>query len=402
MKRHAHNRGKQTSKQIGAVVILFVIMLPFLLMMMALALDTGNLFVAKTELQNAADSCAISAGQELNGTAAQFNSAQAAGLLAGNSNKFNLQKGLVGSANGATIAVTFAQNLNDPAGSYINAATGSGLAAANAGTFRFVRCVATGAVNKFLAVPGLGNSDTLTAQAIASNVPAQSPCAIPVGICNTATAVTTNAVGQWITGRAEGNPTCVGNTNCFTWALYNGMAANANNLKAVLTANNTCNINLSSQLVTEFSGAAASPLRAYNMRFGLKHSSITDAEFKPDFTGFEYTTGSNVYADYLIKRSNLTTYQNAVPGGYSQPALNIANVSNRRVGIAPIVPCTGGSTTLTSGNQWACVLMLNHVDGAGDVFRLEYLGRANAGACTQTGLAGSGNPTGPTVSALVQ
>jgi hypothetical protein len=244
----------------------------------------------------------------------------------------------------------------------------------------------------------------MTAQAIASAVPAQSPCAIPVGICSTATAVTTNAVGQWITGHANGTPSCVGNTNCFTWALYNGMAANANNLNTVLKDNNTCNIILNNQLVTEFAGATVSPLRAYNMRFGLQHSSITNAEFKPDFTGFEYippTYSSNVYSNYLIKRSNFSIYQNALPGGYSKPPLNISNVSNRRIGIAPIVPCTGGATTLNSPNQWACILMLNHVEVAGDVIRLEYLGRANAGACIQMGYAGGGG-NGPTVSALVQ
>lgn len=396
MINNAHTLSKLAPKQKGIVIIFFVIALPFLLTMMALALDTGQLFIVKTELQNAVDACALSAGQELDGTAAQFNRAQEAGRLAGVAHKVNLQKVAVAFPNDS--AVTFAPTLN---GSYINASTGSGLSGANAATYKFVKCTANSTTNKLINVPTLSPSDTVTAQAIASPVPAQSPCAIPVGICSTATAVTTNAVGQVITGRAKGDPVCVGNTDCFTWTTYNGVAANSNNITALLKDNNTCNINLSSQLVTEFSGGQVASLKAYNMRFGLQHSSITNAEFKPDFTGWEYTVGNNNYADYLVKKSNFATYQNGVPGGYSQPALNIANVTNRRIGIAPIVPCTGGSTTLNSPNQWACVLLLNHVDGPSDRIRLEYLGRANAGACTQTGYAGGGG-TGPTVSALVQ
>ena len=397
MKNDTHTLSKSIPKQTGIVIIFFVIALPFLLTMMALALDTGNLFIVKTELQNAVDACALSAGQELDGTAAQFNRAQEAGRLAGVAHKVNLQTVAVAIPNDS--AVTFAPTLN---GSYINASTGSGLSGANAATYKFVKCTANSTTNKLITVPTLADSDTITAQAIASPVPAQSPCAIPVGICSTALAVTTNGVGQMITGRASGSPTCVGNTNCFTWTTYNGVAANSNNLTALLKDNNTCNINLSSQVVTEFSGGQVASLKAYNMRFGLQHSSITNAEFKPDFTGWEYTAGNNNYADYLVKKSNFATYQNGVPGGYSQPALNIANVTNRRIGIAPIVPCTGGSTTLNSPNQWACVLLLNHVDGPSDVIRLEYLGRANAGACTQTGYAGGGGGTGPTVAALVQ
>ena len=394
---NAHTLSKLAPKQKGIVIIFFVIALPVLLTMMALALDTGNLFVVKTELQNAVDACALSAGQELDGTAAQFNRAQEAGRLAGVAHKVNLQKVAVAFPNDS--AVTFAPAIN---GIYITTSAGSGLSSANAATYKFVKCTANSTTDKLITVPTLSTNDTVTAQAVASPVPAQSPCAIPVGICSTTTAVTTNAVGQMIIGRASGSPTCVGNINCFTWTTFNGVAANSNNLTALLKDNNTCNINLSSQLVTEFTGGQVSSLKAYNMRFGLQHSSITNAEFKPDFTGWEYTAGNNNYADYLVKKSNFATYQNGVPGGYSQPALNIANVTNRRIGIAPIVPCTGGSTTLNSPNQWACVLLLNHVDGPGDVIRLEFLGKANAGACTQTGYAGGGSSTGPTVSALVQ
>ena len=430
MNKRAHNLGKQTPKQLGAVVILFIIMLPFLLMMMALALDTGNLFVAKTELQNAADSCALSAGQELNGTLAQFNSAQAAGLLAGNSNKFNLQKYFNGSANGATIAVTFAQNLNDSAASYIAATGGT---AANANTYKYVRCEATGTVNKFLAVPGLGNSDTLAAQAIASQVPAQIPCVLPVSICSSAIAGA--APGAWV-GGLLGNgggpnslsPTVCNGTNgpncscnggsCFRWVHFGSGTGSASELATLLTGNNSCNIKLTGQTVSN-NVPTAGTYNDYNTRFGLKQTGGPTATINPDFTGFGYTPvnfppANNAYINdynadtksYLTNKKVLTPNQGGL-SGYTVVPPTASNATARRIGIAPVVNCAVPGTVAQTVNTWACILMLNPVASAGGPtspnrrLYLEFLGTSAAGACAQIGLAGNGG-TGPTVSALVQ
>lgn len=398
-------------KQVGAVVILFIMMLPVLLMMMALALDTGNLFVARTELQNAADACALSAATELNGTPAQFNSAQAAGLLAGNSNRFNFQKGLVGSANGASIAVTFDTVLN---GAFTTTAAAS---PANPANFRFVRCVATGAVNKFLVVPGLGNSDALTARAIASNVPAASPCVLPVSICNTAINAAT-PVGMWLGGQLGngGNPNAISpvacnGTNgpncscnggsCFRWAHFGPGTGNAAELANLLTGNNSCGLNLAGQLVSE-NVPVASTFNEYNTRFGVQQGANP---VKPDFTGFGYKPASfpasnNAYPNYVAKRTSLTKYQGSLPG-YTIVQPTAANATARRIGIAPVVNCaTPGPQTVT---EWRCILMLNPVapQPANNRLYLEFMGAANSGACALIGSAGGVGP-GPTVSALVQ
>jgi len=411
MKSNMHNLSKATLKQKGLVAILLIAMLPFLLGLIALALDTGQLFIVKTELQNATDACAISAGQELNGTSAQFSAAQAAGILAGTAHKVNLQKVAVTMINNS--AVTFAQNLNDPASSYITAATGSGLSNANAATYKYVKCSATSAVSKLLNIPGLGASDTITAQAIASRVPIQSPCVLPIGVCGNANAITTNTVGAWISGEIGKNDPCVGNVNCYKWVVYNGAGANAANLANLLTGNNSCGINLTNQTVTEFSGAAASPYDEYDTRFGVQKGTNP---VNPDFTGYGYTPATyapaaaysaanslfsiNAYGNYVTKKTALTKYQsNPNLPGYTVVQPTISNSKARRIGVVPVIPCTGGTSNVSN---WACVLMLNPIasGGGNKTLYLEYLGSSSTGACTQIGYAGGGN--GPTVSALVQ
>ena len=396
---------KPIPKQNGIVIVFFVIALPFLLTMMALALDTGQLFIVKTQLQNAVDACALSAGQELDGTSAQFNRAQEAGRLAGIAHKVNLQNAPIAFPDNS--AVTFSPTLN---GGFVTASAVTGLPS----TYKFVRCTANSAVNKLISVPTLADSDTVTAQAIASRVPAQSPCVLPIGVCSNANAITTNRVGAWISGEVGKDEPCVGNVNCYKWVVYNGAMPNASNLASLLTGNNTCEINLAGQSVTEFSGAAASPYDEYNTRFGVQKGTNP---INPDFTGYGYTpttyapaTGYsaanslfaiNAYNNYTVKETALAPYQDDpnLPG-YTTISPTVATANARRIGIVPIIPCTGGTSTVTN---YMCVLMLNPIasGGGNKTLYLEYLGTSDAGACTLTSFAG-GSGAGPTVSALVQ
>lgn len=413
MKGGVNFLSRPVSKQKGIVIIFFVIALPVLLTMMALALDTGNLFIVKTELQNATDACALSAATELDGTAAQFNRAQEAGRLAGVAHKVNLQKVAVAFPNDS--AVTFAPAID---GSYIPASAGSELSSANAATYKFVKCTANSTTDKLITVPTLSTSDTVTAQAIASRLPIQSPCVLPIGVCSNTNAVTTNTVGAWISGEVGKNGTCVGNVNCYKWLVYGSATPNASNLANLLTGNNTCGINLAGQSVTEFSGAAASPFDEYNTRFGVQKGTNP---VNPDFTGHGYTPATytpaatytpsnslfainaynNATDSYISKKTALAKYQdNPNLPGYTTIQPTTANANSRRIGIVPVIPCTGGTSTVTN---YMCVLMLNPIAGGGSnkTLYLEYLGSSNAGSCTQIGFAGGGT-TGPTVSALVQ
>src|SRR6476646_136122 len=78
-------------RQTGAVILTVAMAMLFLLGFMAIALDFGHLFVVKTELQTATDSCALAAVQELDGASDALIRATNAGITAGNMNKANFQ-----------------------------------------------------------------------------------------------------------------------------------------------------------------------------------------------------------------------------------------------------------------------------------------------------------------------
>src|SRR5690606_9117162 len=82
---HGHRR------QRGAIIITAALALLLLLGFMGIALDFGRLFIVKTELQTALDSCALAAARELNGKSDAITRAVSAGSTAANVNGVNLQ-----------------------------------------------------------------------------------------------------------------------------------------------------------------------------------------------------------------------------------------------------------------------------------------------------------------------
>src|SRR3954466_14326015 len=97
------------ARQGGAVILTVAFAMLFLLGFMGVALDFGHLFVVKTEMQTAMDSCALAAAQELDGASDALTRATNAGLTAGNANRVNFQ----GSAAGIIAAdITFSDALN--------------------------------------------------------------------------------------------------------------------------------------------------------------------------------------------------------------------------------------------------------------------------------------------------
>ena len=89
-------RAKLKSRQEGAVAIIVVICLVVLIGMVGLVLDLGHLYVAKTELQNAADAAALSGAKELNGTKLGVQNAITAAANVARMNNFDFQKKSVG------------------------------------------------------------------------------------------------------------------------------------------------------------------------------------------------------------------------------------------------------------------------------------------------------------------
>src|SRR3954464_11161430 len=86
------------ARQRGAVILTVAFATLFLLGFMGLALDFGHLFVVKTEMQTAMDSCALAAAQELEGASDAATRATNAGRTAGNLNRVNFQGGASGVA----------------------------------------------------------------------------------------------------------------------------------------------------------------------------------------------------------------------------------------------------------------------------------------------------------------
>lgn len=82
--------------QQGAVAIIVALCLTLLVGMLGLVLDLGHLYIAKTELQNAADAAALSGAKELNNTTAGIDSAvawataTAPAVIPKNKNKYDL------------------------------------------------------------------------------------------------------------------------------------------------------------------------------------------------------------------------------------------------------------------------------------------------------------------------
>ena len=87
----AHSRYADPQRQQGAVILTVCLLLLFLLGFVAIAFDLGRLFIVKTELQTAMDSCALAAAQELDGQPGALTRARRAGTTAANLNRVNLQ-----------------------------------------------------------------------------------------------------------------------------------------------------------------------------------------------------------------------------------------------------------------------------------------------------------------------
>lgn len=394
-----------TKGQQGSVVIFFLIILPILLATMGLALDMGKFFIFKSELQNAADACALSAAYELDGTATQFTRAQAAGLnLVQNNNVLfqRTQDDLVATQ------VQFSTTAN---GGYANPAP------ANAG---FVKCIVNTNANTvsywFLQIlgtltPGL---PVINAVAVATNVPGQSTCALPIGICE-ADLPAGAAVGTWVTGvlapsAANNDSILSGN---FKWVDFTPKGGGANELAQILSGElpGSCNL-ASNDLDISASGFKASLRGDYNTRFGIFKDKAS-APYITDYSGFGYydfAQQNRYYGDYLSKRAVNEPYSNIAGIDIDKKNYKFltssdlaTNGTNRRVALAPVVDCS----TFTV-KRYACMFLLHPLSlSTAKNFNmyLEYLGNPSKQATpcgNASGFASAGNGIGPRVSALIQ
>lgn len=434
--------------QRGVVAIIVGLSLTAMVGFIGLALDGGRLYLAKTELQNAADACALAASYELTGAptipVASFERAELVGKDVGARHKVLFQ--------GATIAG------GDITVSFGTALSGSGWSAAAGapGTSKYVRCVIerAGIAPNLMQVLGIGES-TVRALATATLAPAQTTCALPMALCARGAAPSYGYLaGDWVPmgfsqSGGGGNQTA-NYTGNFRWIDFfpnqqtpGCSGGGAQELACLLAGAGQCSLPEPTNAACTSSGnanptpgcvgqngAVNSLEKGYNTRFGVYANgggyNITTSP--PDFTGNgfaieNWTLGRNAYAGSVAGQTNFRDSRAAHlaitnPAGLNPPffanndtiatqAQHTTNGADRRLVVLPIVECSNFSSGQHAPvRAYACVLMLDPYRRQGNNVKtqLEYIGRSNepGSPCASSGIAGNAISQGPLVPALVQ
>lgn len=419
----------------------FALLLVLLLGFMGLAIDFGHLFVVKTELQTAMDSCALAAAQELDGQPDAITRATNAGISAGNINRVNLQSSTWSGQPQLT-----AQDISFLDSDHINTTENS--------KARFVRCDHTqaGTGTPLLHVLSTQYSSSAYAATIdvrayaeASTTPAQSTCPLPLALKKN----TVNAgkyppfgyqKGDWaslLIGQSTETGGDIG------WVdLTEGSGGGTPDLVAQLQGNCPQGIRTDDPMITGDSGVKNPVSEEWNARFGLYKKAGDITTDLPDYTGYGYTTANWTYKDELNKpccaflkhdgsiqpngfQSRRQAFDTCNGTAQSSPVKTCANLlgiklsanlnvvasggpggqlrllgTNRR--IAPVAVVGAALPSKVIG--FACMLMLQPMPSPDSKTQvnLEYLGDASdAGSpCTASGLAGG--KAGPLVPVLVR
>ncbi|MGE5472160.1 MAG: pilus assembly protein TadG-related protein [Bacteroidota bacterium] len=396
------------------MAVAFILFSVLLLGFVAFAMDVGRLYVSKAELQNAADSCALSASAALTGANAnQLQTAENFGITAGTRNLVGMQK--VAVTIGADRDVTFSETLN---GSYQTRTA----AAANALKMHFVRCTLSEADIPTLMIqvvnllPGQAiGPTTVRAAAVASLEPSKSNCALPLAMCKKAGSSAPNygyTVGEWLVGRFNTKDNVNGK---FKWVDYPGFSK-TKDLKALLDGSGQCDL-VDTTSLTPTQGDVNSLAPDWNWRFGVvKNSGAPDGALSPDWSGYAYDASNwlaqaGAFDDFKARRGTFTPWNNVpiLSGGWkaSTTAVHAAG-GDRRLAAAPVVDCSTWGPGATNSQPiigWACLLMLNPVaNPSNDNMGLEYRGSAEDidSGCVTSGAPGGPTAGGPKVPALAQ
>ncbi|HEY9446895.1 MAG TPA: pilus assembly protein TadG-related protein [Burkholderiales bacterium] len=317
MQKVAH-RGRQK----GATIITTCLLLLFLLGFMAFALDFGRLFIVKTELQTAMDSCALSAAQELDQLGTAIARARSAGTTAANVNRVNLQsvnwdsKGqLAPDTDIAFYDSNFVPTTVDAAAAYVECSHVQPDV-----RLWLLRAMAafSGNTTTFPATHDVG------ARAIAKRGSSQTTCPIPVAFKPNAGGTPPMyglMRGEWKTiygARLAGNGE-------FGWYNLDG-STSAKSTRDQLESG-ICNTRVGDTLGTP--GAKTAVDEEWNYRFGIyRHKSDDIALHRPDYSGYAYTeTNWTNAATLTLSNGTTTTHWNAYAGA-PNTALSHATAQN--------------------------------------------------------------------------
>lgn len=416
-------------RQDGAVIVTVSLVLLFLLGFMGIALDFGHLFVVKTELQTAMDSCALAAAQELDGEGTALTRATNAGITAGNLNNVNFQSATWSSQGKVTATdITFKDS-----------AYAATTVAANA---RYAQCQHTQSGVHMWLLQSMGafagntaafpNTRNVLALAVATRASAQTTCPIPVGLKPRGGAGAPNygfQIGEWVTMIGNGTQS----NGEMGWYNLNG-STNASETKAELGEPGYCGTKLGDTLGTP--GIQSSVDATWNYRFGIyKNNDPGPSVNHPDYSGYAYTSTNwtnavpqNAWsgtpaaksdpsaANFITKRAAFDSYDDtgtsvndgdtitglSMKGGFKTLATpgaggehNLYGFSRRLV-TAPVVDASNKVI------DYVCMFMLQPLSGPTATVQLEFRGNSGATSspCTTNGLAGGA--AGPLVPVLVR
>ena len=430
--RPRSRRPLRATRHGGAVLLTVCFLLFFLLGFIAIAFDFGRLFIVKTELQTAMDSCALAAAQELDQQASALTRARSAGRTAANLNRVNLQSAnWDGKGQVTDVDITF----KDP--SYI--------ATTAPASARYVQCEHRQDGVKMWLLHALGAytgnvvtnpaSRSVLASAVATRGSAQSTCPIPVALKARAGGTPANnfgfQIGEWVTVFDKAGGAGAGEMG---WYNLDG-SNNASETAAELAEGGHCGTRIGDTLGTP--GAQTSVDRPWNYRFGVYKNTDSPSLNHPDQTGYSYTAvnwtnpvpqnafsgtpaaGSHKTAqNYITKRAayasfddtgtsvkdgsliafgdnkKLNSFQNLATPGASGEHRQYG--TSRRLAVVPVID---GANRVTN---YVCMFMLHPLSGPNDSAQLEYRGLAGipASPCTTSGLPGG--TAGPLVPVLVR
>lgn len=415
----------------GSVMIMVGIAGAVLIGFLGITIDLGRLFVTKTELQSAMDSCALAAAAELQpGDPDAVNRAVNAGMTVGNRNRVGFQ---AAAANIGSYDILFSDRLSDNSTTFPFGYVPS--TAANPATMRYAMCARTqdGIATWFMQVlqgflGANAHASSVGAWATATLSPSQVNCAIPIGLCKLPGAPASDpfqglVVGQWMTSKLGQSA-----TGSFDWIDFSPPNGGANELANLFKGEGQCSLPSAGTQVGE-QGNIVSLGKAWNTRFGLYKGGENPSSATPDYTGYAYTPTSwpskfdafggtsGTTPNFKSARAGHMPYQGnaasgiGLNGGYanSSTATLQANGADRRLVTAPLVDCqTWGASNPQNVPvlAYACVLMLhpmandNGPSGSEEVW-LEYRGASNdpSSPCRTSGLGGG--TSGPLVPVLV-
>ena len=247
-------------RQRGAVIVTAALTLLFLLGFMGIALDFGRLFIVKTELQTAMDSCALAAAGELDGQSTALTRATSAGLTAGNLNNVNLQ-----SSNWNDQGKIVSADITFKDSDY-----GVTTVPANA---KYAQCQHTQGGTKMWLLQALGafSGDTATypaarsvaALAVATRASAQTACMLPIGICVKAGGY---KQGEWVEAALNNDEALNGQ---FRWLDFGTKGGGNSQISDLLTGSGQCNLPGTNTEVRSKSGNNGGAAEGYNTRFGI-------------------------------------------------------------------------------------------------------------------------------------